>query len=41
MTVGIKTLQFSVRHAVEEEGADGKSKPVELPGWLLALNSPS
>ena len=40
MSLGMKALNFSAQHAVEEE-ADGSGqtkKPAEVPGWMLALN---
>ncbi len=44
MSLGMKALNFSAQHAVEEEEGDaeqGKSKkeePKELPKWMIALN---
>lgn len=37
MSLGMKALNFSAQHAVEEEGEDGKEQK-ELPKWALALN---
>lgn len=38
MSLGMKALNFSAQHAVEEEDGEGGSKPVEVPGWMMALN---
>ena len=36
MSLGMKALNFSARHAVDEPGNDGA--PAEIPKWMLALN---
>ncbi len=36
MSLGMKALNFSAKHAVEEDGDEGEAK--EMPSWMLALN---
>lgn len=38
MSLGMKALNFSAQHAVEEEGEDGEPEPVEIPKWMIVLN---
>jgi uncharacterized protein YqhQ len=38
MSLGMKALNFSAQHAVEEEDGKGGAKPAEVPGWMMALN---
>jgi uncharacterized protein YqhQ len=38
MSLGMKALNFSAQHAVdEEENKDAEGKPKEVPGWMKAL----
>ena len=44
MSLGMKALNFSAEHAIEEEedkksdGESGEKKSNEIPGWMMALN---